>query len=448
MSIIHIKRGTIVNEGRSFTGDLLIVDEKIAAAGNIDKSIIPDNAKTIDANGMYVIPGIIDDQVHFREPGLTHKGSIFTESRAAAAGGVTTFMDMPNTKPPTITEADLRSKLDKANEDSLINYAFYLGATNDNLSDLLDTDRSLYCGIKVFMGSSTGNMLVDNEITLREIFRNIKAPVACHCEDEEIIRRNFETARLKYGNKIPVYLHPEIRSRQACFTSSSKAVALAREFDTRLHILHISTADEIKLFDNDLPLDEKLITGEVCVHHLWFDDTAYDIKGNFIKWNPAIKTAYDRKALREAVNNDLIDIIATDHAPHTIEEKSRSYNEAPSGGPLVQHSLVAMMELHHQGIISMEKIVEKMCHNPAILFRIEERGFLREGYRADICIVKPDSPWKVWYDNIHYRCGWSPFTGQTFRSQVMTTIVNGNIVYDNGTIFQDYRGQQVRFKQS
>ncbi len=446
MNVIHIKKGTIINEGRRFAGDLLIANEKIAAIGNIDKSIVPDNARIIDANGMYVIPGIIDDQVHFREPGLTHKGSIFTESRAAAAGGVTTFMEMPNTNPPTTTKANLLAKLAIANETSLINYAFYLGATNDNINDLLDTDRSLYCGIKVFMGSSTGNMLVDNEATLREIFRNVKAPVACHCEEEEIVKRNFESARLKYGNKIPVYLHPEIRSREACLTSSSKAVALAREYGTRLHILHLSTADEIKLFDNNKPLDQKLITGEVCVHHLWFDEAAYDIKGNFIKWNPAIKTAFDRKALREAVNSDLIDIIATDHAPHTIEEKSRSYNEAPSGGPLVQHSLVAMLELHHQGIISLEKIVEKMCHNPALLFRIEERGFIREGYKADICIVNPDDPWKVWYDNILYRCGWSPFTGQTFKSKVMTTVVNGNIVYDNGIINNDYRGQQVRFR--
>ena len=446
MNVIHIKKGTIINEGRRFAGDLLIANEKIAAIGNIDKSIVPDNARIIDANGMYVIPGIIDDQVHFREPGLTHKGSIFSESRAAAAGGVTTFMEMPNTNPPTTTEANLLAKLAIAGETSLVNYAFYLGATNDNINDLLDTDRSLYCGIKVFMGSSTGNMLVDNEATLREIFRNVKAPVACHCEEEEIVKRNFESARLKYGNKIPVYLHPEIRSREACLTSSSKAVALAREYGTRLHILHLSTADEIKLFDNNKPLDQKLITGEVCVHHLWFDEAAYDIKGNFIKWNPAIKTAFDRKALREAVNNDLIDIIATDHAPHTIEEKSRSYNEAPSGGPLVQHSLVAMLELHHQGIISLEKIVEKMCHNPALLFRIEERGFIREGYKADICIVNPDDPWKVWYDNILYRCGWSPFTGQTFKSKVMTTVVNGNIVYDNGIINNDYRGQQVRFR--
>lgn len=447
MSAIHIRRGTIINEGRSFTGDILVVDEKIAATGNIDMDIIPGNARIIDAHGLYVLPGIIDDQVHFREPGLIIKGSIFTESRAAAAGGITTFMDMPNTKPPTTTESDLKDKLKIAGENSLINYAFYLGATNDNLNDLLTTDPSLYCGVKVFMGSSTGNLLVDNETTLKEIFRNVKAIVACHCEDEQTIINNFESARLKYGDKIPVYLHPEIRSRQACYTSSSKAVALAREYGTRLHILHLSTADEMKLFSNDLPLDQKLITGEVCVHHLWFDDTAYDIKGNFIKWNPAIKTAYDRKALREAVNNDLIDIIATDHAPHTIEEKSRSYNNAPSGGPLVQHSLVAMMELHHQGIISMEKIVEKMCHNPAILFRIEERGFLREGYKADICIVNPKSEWKVWYDNILYACRWSPFTGQTFRSKVETTIVNGEIVYDNGTINNDYRGQQIRCRQ-
>lgn len=447
MSTIHIKGGVIVNEGRTYTGDILIVDERIAAAGIIDKEIIPGNARVIDAHGMFVLPGIIDDQVHFREPGLTHKGSILTESRAAAAGGVTTFMEMPNTKPPTTNEAELRAKLKIAEENSLINYAFYLGATNDNLNDLLDTDRSLYCGVKVFMGSSTGNMLVDNETTLREIFRNVKAPVACHCEDEETVKRNFESARIRYGEKIPVYLHPEIRSRQACFTSSAKAVALAQECGTRLHILHLSTADEMKLFSNDLPFKDKHITAEVCVHHLWFDETAYDTRGNFIKWNPSIKTAYDRKALREAVNNDLIDIIATDHAPHTIEEKSRSYNEAPSGGPLVQHSLVAMMELHHQGIISMEKIVEKMCHNPAILFGVEERGFIREGYKADICIVNPESEWKVWYDNILYRCGWSPFTGQSFRSKVETTIVNGVIVYDKGVINQDYRGQQIRFRQ-
>jgi dihydroorotase len=408
--------------------------------------MVPDNALRIDASGRLVIPGVIDDQVHFRDPGLRHKGSIATESRAAVAGGVTSFMDMPNTNPPTINEEALRAKLATAAESSLSNYAFFLGATNDNIDDLLACNDSLYCGIKVFMGSSTGNMLVDNETTLRAIFKNIKVPVACHCEEESIIKSNLEKARIKYGEKIPPDQHPVIRSREACFTSSAKAVALAREYNTRLHILHLSTAEETKLFDNTLPLAEKRITGEVCIHHLWFDDTTYDTKGNFIKWNPAIKSAFDRKALQAAVNNDQIDIVATDHAPHTIDEKSTSYLNAPSGGPLVQHSLVAMLELYHQNIFSLEKIVEKMCHNPAILFNIKERGFLREGYKADICIVNPDNPWKVWYDNILYHCGWSPFSGITFRSKVEKTIINGTLVYDDGKILENYRGQQLVFE--
>ncbi|MBE0675739.1 MAG: dihydroorotase [Bacteroidales bacterium] len=446
MSAIFIKNGTIVNENRSFRGDILIIGENIESIGSFEKGKIPDGTRVIDAAGKYVLPGIIDDQVHFREPGLTHKGTIFTESAAAAAGGVTSFMEMPNTRPPTTTARELKSKLATASENSIVNYAFYLGATNDNIDDLLSTDPELYCGVKVFMGSSTGNMLVDNETTLREIFRNVKVPVACHCEDEHIVTKNLEAAKAEYGLKIPPDMHPHIRSREACFASSSKAVALAREYGTRLHILHLSTAEETRLFDNSMPLAEKLITGEVCVHHLWFDDTAYDKRGNFIKWNPAIKTAFDRKALIEAVNNDHIDIIATDHAPHTIEEKSNSYLDAPSGGPLVQHSLQVMMELHMNGLISMEKIVEKMCHNPAILFRISDRGFLREGYKADIIIADPDNPQKVWYDNILYKCGWSPFSGQTFRSRVATTIINGNIVYDNGILDRNHRGMQLRFK--
>jgi dihydroorotase len=446
MSSIFIKNGTIVNEGRSFRGDILITGEDIAAIGSVDVKKIRASARIIDAAGKYVIPGIIDDQVHFREPGLTHKGSIFTESGAAAAGGITSFMDMPNTKPPTTSGEELKSKLALASQNSIVNYAFYLGATNDNLDELINTDHELYCGVKVFMGSSTGNMLVDNETALREIFRNVKVPVACHCEEESIVRRNLEAARAEYGEKIPPDMHPRIRSREACFVSSSKAVALAREYGTRLHILHLSTAEETKLFDNSIPLADKHITGEVCVHHLWFDDTAYDTRGNFIKWNPAIKTAFDRKALTEAVNNDLIDIVATDHAPHTIDEKSNSYLNAPSGGPLVQHSLQVMLELHHMGLVSMEKIVEKMCHNPAILFRVRDRGFLREGFKADICIADPDNPQKVWYDNILYKCGWSPFTGYTFRSRVSTTIINGNIVYDNGIVDTNHRGRQLSFK--
>lgn len=445
MSAIYIYGGTLVNEKRVFSGDLLIVDEQIAAIGNINPSLVPGNAVRINATGRLVIPGIIDDQVHFRDPGLTHKGSIATESRAAVAGGITSFMDMPNTKPPTINEKALRAKLAIAADSSLINYAFFLGATNDNIDDLLSCNDSLYCGVKVFMGSSTGNMLVDSDTALRAIFKNIKAPVACHCEEESIIKGNLEKARLKFGEKIPPDQHPIIRSREACFTSSAKAVALAREYNTRLHILHLSTAEETKLFDNTLPLAEKRITGEACIHHLWFDDTYYDTKGNFIKWNPAIKSAFDRKALQAAVNNDLIDIVATDHAPHTIDEKSTSYLNAPSGGPLVQHSLVAMLELYHQKVFSLETIVEKMCHNPAILFNIKDRGFLREGYKADVCIVNPDNPWKVWYDNILYRCGWSPFSGITFRSKVEKTIVNGTLVYDDGKILESYRGQPLKF---
>lgn len=445
MSSILIKNATIINEGRTFHGSLLIKDEIIASIGSPDQMDIPASTKTIDATGLLLIPGVIDDQVHFREPGLTHKGDIFSESRAAAAGGVTSFMDMPNTDPQTVTIDILNEKYLIGSENSVTNYSFYLGATNTNLDEILKVDPAGVCGIKLFMGSSTGNMLVDNETALRELFARSSLPITAHCEDEPIIRKNSEIYREKYGEDVPVRMHPLIRSREACFRSSSHAVSLAREYNARLHILHLSTADELKLFRNDLPLSEKRITGEVCVHHLWFDESSYDNLGTLIKWNPAIKTRFDRDALINGVNNNLIDIIATDHAPHTLEEKERTYFKAPSGGPLIQHSLVAMLELWHRKIFSLEKIVEMMCHNPAVLFNIRKRGFIREGYQADLCLINPSSPWIVSKGNILYKCGWSPFEGTTFRSKVVQTIVNGTVVYDNGVINDDYRGQRLMF---
>lgn len=446
MSNILIKNATIVNEGSSFVGSLLVKGEIIDMTGHIPEEKIPRDVQVVDASGMLLIPGVIDDQVHFREPGLTHKGDISTESRAAAAGGLTSFMDMPNTIPQTVTNSLLREKLETAALNSFVNYSFYIGATNDNLDELLNADPSDVCGIKLFMGSSTGNMLVDNETTLRELFSKAHLPVACHCESEPVIRKNIEIYRQKYGEDVPVSMHPYIRSREACFLSSSYAVSLAQQYNTRLHILHLSTADEMKLFRNDMPLSQKRITGEVCVHHLFFDESSYQEKGSFVKWNPAIKTRFDREALIEGTVNDLIDVVATDHAPHTLEEKSNSYFKAPSGGPLVQHSLVAMLELWHNNVISVEKVVEKMCHNPAILFNIKKRGFIREGYKADLCLVNPDSQWTVSKENILYKCGWSPFEGMTFSSKVIMTIVNGTIVYDNGTFNESYRGSKLEFE--
>lgn len=446
MSNILIKNATIVNEGSSFVGSLLVKGEIIDMTGHIPEEKIPRDVQVVDASGMLLIPGVIDDQVHFREPGLTHKGDICTESRAAAAGGLTSFMDMPNTIPQTVTNSLLREKLETAALNSFVNYSFYIGATNDNLDELLNADPSDVCGIKLFMGSSTGNMLVDNETTLRELFSKAHLPVACHCESEPVIRKNIEIYRQKYGEDVPVSMHPYIRSREACFLSSSYAVSLAQQYNTRLHILHLSTADEMKLFRNDMPLSQKRITGEVCVHHLFFDESSYQEKGSFVKWNPAIKTRFDREALIEGTVNDLIDVVATDHAPHTLEEKSNSYFKAPSGGPLVQHSLVAMLELWHNNVISVEKVVEKMCHNPAILFNIKKRGFIREGYKADLCLVNPDSQWTVSKENILYKCGWSPFEGMTFSSKVIMTIVNGTIVYDNGTFNESYRGSKLEFE--
>jgi len=445
MSSILIKNATIINEGKTFRSDLLIKDELITSIGSADQINIPSGTKIINATGLLLIPGVIDDQVHFREPGLTQKGDIYSESKAAIAGGVTSFMDMPNTNPQTITIDILNEKYRIGSENAFSNYSFYLGATNTNLPEVLKVDPSSVCGIKLFMGSSTGNMLVDNEDALRALFAKTSLPITAHCEDESIIRKNSEIYREKYGENIPAKMHPQIRSREACFKSSSHAVNLAKEYNTRLHILHLSTADELKLFRNDLPLAEKRITGEVCIHHLWFDDSSYDDLGMFIKWNPAIKTRFDRDALINGVNNYLIDIIATDHAPHTLTEKTNTYFKAPSGGPLIQHSLVAMLELCHRKIFSIEKIVEMICHNPAILFNIRKRGFIREGYQADLCLVDPASPWTVSKENLLYKCGWSPFEGTTFSSKVVQTIVNGTIVYDNGLINEDYRGQRLMF---
>lgn len=442
-----IQRAEIINEGRRYRGSVLINGDRIKKIFKSDDDIsIPPGTDIIEADGMLLLPGIIDDQVHFREPGLTHKADIYSETRAAVAGGVTSIMDMPNTIPQTITIEALEDKRKTAGEKSLCNYSFYMGATNDNIDEIKKVDPLTTCGIKVFMGASTGNMLVDNPESLRKIFSESPVLVACHCEDETTIRENLAKYTNKYGDDIPVALHPYIRSREACHKSSSLAVKLAKEYKTRLHILHLSTADEMELFDNTISLDQKMITAEACVHHLWFDDKDYDRKGTLIKWNPAIKTANDRKALIEGVNTDRIDIIATDHAPHTLEEKRNPYTSAPSGGPLVQHSLVAMVELSRKGLISIEKIVEKMCHNPAIAFSIEDRGFIREGYKADLCLLNPYQSWKVETENIFYKCKWSPFEGEVFSSSVEKTYVNGHLVYDKGNIIDTYSGESILFK--
>jgi dihydroorotase len=444
MSSIYIKNATIVNDGRVFRDNILISGEIIKSIGTFDH--LPTGTEVIDAEGLFLLPGVIDDQVHFREPGLTQKGTIFSESRAAVAGGITSFMDMPNTVPNTITVEALNNKYNLGAANSLVNYSFYMGASNDNIKELLKIDQKRVCGIKVFMGASTGNMLVDNKEVLSEIFKITNIPIACHCEDEPTIKKNIEKYRLEYGEDVPIGMHPLIRSREACFLSSSFAAELAHKYNTRLHILHLSTADELKLFKNDKTLKEKRITGEVCVHHLWFDDSYYDKLGSLIKWNPSIKSRYDRDALLQAVIDNKIDIIATDHAPHTLQEKANPYFKAPSGGPLVQHSLVAMLELYHNKLIEIETIIEKMCHNPAILFNIPDRGFIREGFKADICLVDLNNQWSVTKENILYKCSWSPFEGNTFRSKVVKTIVNGHIVYDNGSINDNYRGQRLMFE--
>lgn len=445
MSSILIKNAGIISEGKSFKADLYIEDEKIAAIGSTNHPEVKPGTRVIEASGLILIPGVIDVHVHFREPGLTHKGDIFSETCAAVSGGVTSFMDMPNTIPQTVTPETLEEKYRIGSEKSLLNYSFYLGVTNDNLNAIFDTDPADVCGIKLFMGSSTGNMLVDKDKTLRELFRNSRIPIVAHCEDEMIIRKNSEIYRQQYGEDINVRYHPLIRSREACFASSSYAIHLANEYNTRLHICHLSTSDEMKLFSNIQIPEEKRITGEACVSHLWFDDIYYEELGTRIKINPAIKTRFDRDSLINAINNDLIDLIATDHAPHLIEEKLNPYFKSPSGTPFVQHSLVTMLELWHRKIFSLEKIVEKMCHNPARLFKIKDRGFIREGYQADICLINPDLPWTVSEENIRYKCGWSPLDGTTLRSQVVYTIVNGTIVFENGNINKDFRGQKLCF---
>ncbi|MHA7112439.1 dihydroorotase [Sunxiuqinia elliptica] len=443
-TLIH--NTTIINEGRRFNGSVLIEDELIKQIFNEEEvpQEILDQATVIDGSGKLLIPGVIDDQVHFREPGLTHKGEIATESQAALAGGVTSYMEMPNTKPQATTQAELAKKYARAAEVSAVNYSFFMGATNNNLDEVLKTDPTKVCGIKVFMGSSTGNMLVDDEKTLSEIFRNAPTLVATHCEDEEIIRRNTEIYRQKYGEIVPISRHPKIRSAEACFKSSSKAVELARKYDTRLHVLHLSSAEEMQLFDAG-PVKDKKVTAEVCVHHLWFEEKDYIAYGTRIKWNPAVKSATDRQALWEALLADKIDVIATDHAPHTLDEKSHAYFQAPSGGPLVQHSLTAMLEFVKQGKLSAEKVVKKMCHAPADLFRIDRRGYIREGYYADLVLVNPDKAWTVCPENIFYKCGWSPFEGTTFSHQVSKVFVNGELAYDRGEVKKHVRGKQLNF---
>ena len=400
-----IKNALIVNEGNIQESDILIKDGLIHKIGSNLQDIADEK---IDAEGRMLIPGAIDDQVHFREPGLTHKGEIATEARAAAAGGVTSFMEMPNTKPQALTQELLENKYRRAAEVSPVNYSFFMGASNDNLEEVLRTDPRNVCGVKIFMGSSTGNMLVDDEAVLNKLFANVPMLIATHCEKEEIVRANMAKAIEQYGDDIPLSEHPLIRSEEACYVSSSGAVALARKHDTRLHILHISTAKELGLFTNDIPLAQKRITAEACIHHLWFSDEDYERLGARIKWNPAVKTSSDREAIRAAVNDGRIDVVATDHAPHTKDEKSNLYTSCPSGGPLVQHSVVAMLELAEQGVFTYEKVVQKLSHDPATCFHVEKRGFIREGYHADLVLVEKN-PWTVAPENIHYKCGWSPF---------------------------------------
>ena len=444
MNRVLIKNAKIVNEGTIFEGDVFIEGEYIK---EIAEKISPKSSdfKIIDAEGNYLIPGVIDDQVHFREPGLTHKGTIETESKAAIAGGITSFIEQPNTVPNAVTQELLEQKYEIASRTSYANYSFMMGATNDNLEEVLKTNPKNVAGVKMFLGSSTGNMLVDNPETIEKIFSSTKMLIAVHCEDEATIQANLTKAKEIYGEDIPMDQHPIIRDADACYISSSKAIELAKKTGARLHVFHISTAKEIELFDNKLPLEEKQITAEVCVHHLWFNSDDYKKKGAFIKWNPAVKSEDDRQALWKALLEDKIDVIATDHAPHTIEEKQNKYMSCPSGGPLVQHALIALFEKHLQGKISVEKIVEKMCHNPAKIFKIEKRGFIKEGYFADIAIVNTHMPWNVKKENILSKCGWSPFEDINFKSRVTHTFVNGNVVYSNSKVKDIKVGQRLTF---
>lgn len=431
MNTILIKNAQIVNEGTITNGDVLIQDDRIAEIAE-SISVKSADTKVIDADGCYLIPGMIDDQVHFREPGLTHKANIATESKAAAAGGITSFIEMPNTVPQATTIDLLEEKFAIAKETSWVNYSFMFGGTNDNLDEILKVDPSKVAGLKLFLGSSTGNMLVDNPETLEEIFSKTDLLISAHCEDETTIKQNMSVYVAEFGEDIPIEKHPLIRSEEACYISSSKAIELAKKTGARLHVFHLSTEKETHLFSNKKPLSEKKITAEVCVHHLWFTDQDYATKGTKIKWNPAVKTQKDKDGLWKALLDDRIDVIATDHAPHTLEEKNNNYTKAPSGGPLVQHALAALFEMHHKGFISVEKLVEKTAHNPAILFQIKDRGYIKRGYKADVVLVNPFAPWTVNKENILYKCGWSPFEGTTFKSRVTHTIVNGVLVYENG----------------
>ena len=444
MRTVLIKNAQIVNEGTITSGDVLIEADRIA---EIAPSISVKNAdtKVIDADGFYLIPGMIDDQVHFREPGLTHKATIKTESRAAVAGGITSFIEMPNTVPQATTIDLLEEKFAIAAKDAHANYSFMFGGTNDNLSEILKVDKTKVAGLKLFLGSSTGNMLVDNPKVLEEIFSKTDLLISTHCEDEATIKKNLEQAIAIYGDDIPMEKHPEIRSEQACYISSSQAIALAKKTGARLHVFHLSTAKETKLFDKKKALKDKKITAEVCVHHLWFTSEDYASKGSKIKWNPAVKTKKDREGLWKALNEGRIDVIATDHAPHTLEEKDNVYTKAPSGGPLVQHALEALFEMHRKGYITVEKLVEKIAHNPAILFEIKDRGYIREGYKADLVLINPNAPWTVTKENIAYKCGWSPFEGTTFRARVTHTFVNGHLAYENGKIAKATNGERLTF---
>jgi len=438
-----LKNGTIINEGRVFTSDILIKEDRIEKIGGIIENNC--GAVEIDASGKLIIPGCIDDQVHFREPGLTHKGTIFSESRAAVAGGITSFMEMPNTVPNALTQELLEEKYAIASKSSIANFSFFMGASNDNLDEVLKTNPTNVCGIKVFMGSSTGNMLVDNEKALEGLFSQVGMLIATHCEDENTIKANLEKAKTLYGEHIPIQEHPIIRSEEACYKSSAFAVSMARKYGSRLHVLHISTEKETHLFDNTIPLEQKKITAEACIHHLWFTEKDYNSKGNFIKWNPAVKKESDRLGIWKALLDNRIDVIATDHAPHTLQEKNQSYFNAPSGGPLVQHGLLAMLEKVKQGEISLEKIVDKMCHSPAILFRIKERGFIREGYKADLVVISQEKSPIVTKENCLYSCAWSPFEGIQFSHTIEKTFVNGNIVFKDNTIYDDNLGQRLIF---
>ena len=437
-----IKNAKLVNEGRTYQSDVLIENQKIK---KISPKITIDADQLIDAEGLYLLPGVIDDQVHFREPGLTHKANIYSESKAAVAGGITSFMEMPNTNPQVLTQELLEEKYQIASKTSIANYSFFMGASNNNLEEILKTNPKNVGAIKIFMGSSTGNMLVDNKNVLEEIFAKSPMLIAVHCEDERIIKENIAKAKAQYGEEVSMSEHPKIRSTEACFKSSSLAVELAKKHNTRLHIFHISTEKEIELLTNKVPLKDKRITAEVCIHHLWFDETNYTEKDTLIKWNPAVKKESDKNALFQALLDDKLDVIATDHAPHTLEEKNNNYFNAPSGGPLVQHALPAMLEFFKRGEINIEKVVEKMCHNPAICFKIENRGFIREGYFADLVLVDLNNRWQVKKDNILYQCGWSPFEGEIFNTKITHTLINGHIAYEHGNFNESRNGMRLTF---